>query len=228
MSQAGAIALSDHTNLVASWLARVERSYAHNSRLYRFLGEEASGEQVHAFLLWDAAQPPFFRFLEGWTEKDPSLVRPALQAHIDQEIREDHSGLYRQLLAELAQKFPVANPRHDSERLRNLNYTFSAECAAAEDFEFFAGSFFATEIMSGRRCLQLHRRLAALGISETGLTYLRLHFEEDQAHSEEVATQLLQPLLERGADPAAFERGISDRLDRSERYLRWYEENRLG
>ena len=105
----------------------------------------------------------------------------------------------------------------------DLNYTFSPECVAKESFEFFCGGFLATEIMSARRCEQLYSGLRRAGVPQEALTYLSLHAKGDIKHSEQVCMELIEPTLRAGGSAREMERGLKDRLERSERYLRWYE-----
>lgn len=216
------------TNIINQWRGRIERSYAHNSRLYAHFERSASIDEIIRFLRWDSAQPPFFEFLARWIAKAPPSVLPALKEHIDEEIEEDHSGLFRKMMTFLENTFQVAPCDLSGDVLRDLNYTFSEESAARESFAFFAGSFHATEVMSEKRCRQILNGLLRLGVAESELEYLLLHSKADADHAKQVEDCFLTPLLEAGTSPSEVERGLNDRLSRSERYLRWYESRFLA
>src|SRR3989344_706252 len=96
--------------IIPHWASRVESSYANNSRLYSTLGASASGAQIFSFLRWDAYQPPFFVYLEQWLPRAPAPLRCALEAHIREEVGENHSGLFRSMMAELEKEFSGTSP----------------------------------------------------------------------------------------------------------------------
>lgn len=206
---------------------QILRSYAHNSLLYSALEHIADLETITHFMRWDGAQPPFFQYLQQWLPTTPECIRPELQRHIAVEVDERHSELFKAMLAHLDSL--VATPTHfDERRLAELNYTFSSQCASERDIGFFLGGFWATEIMSARRCAQIYRGLRRLGIDDRPLTYFRIHFECDEAHGEEVRERLIAPVLvDHPLLVESIEQGVHDRLVRSSAYLMWYEIHRL-
>lgn len=212
-------------------LARLERqilqSYAHNSQLYAALEQSASLEVITHFLRWDAAQPPFFHYLRQWVDKVPPHIRGKLEGHIAVEESERHSALFKEMMAYLDTQI-TSSTVLDEARLERLNYTFSPQCAAEQDAGFFLGGFWATELMSAKRCLQIHRGLKRNGVPDSALTYLRIHFEADSGHGTEVKEMLIEPSLERSPELlGSIGRGVHDRLQRSGEYLMWYELNAL-
>jgi hypothetical protein len=206
---------------------QIEKSYANNSLLYSYLEERASLEAITSFLLWDAAQPAFADYLSHWLDLVPSAIGPVLADHIRVERDEQHSRLFRELVKHLT-GCCEARPHVDDAILRTLNYTFSECCAREEDWGFFLGGFWATELMSAKRCAQLYRGLRRLAVEDGPLHYLKIHFEADAEHGMEVRTTMIHPALR--AEPSAVVsvgRGVHDRLSRSGNYVRWYEANRL-
>lgn len=213
---------------IANWTSLVERSYAHNSALYRYLGKYGNGSEILEFLRWDAEQPPFFEFLQRWLPKCPESILPALHESIAEEVEDDHSGLYRQMMTGLEKRFSRGATTLDHAVLARLNYTFSGDCARERSFGFFCGSFYATEIMSAKRCEQLLQGLLRLDVPLSELEYLRIHVEGDQRHFVDVRDKFLQPLLATQPTTAAeIAAGVRDRLERSGSYLRWYESRYL-
>jgi len=206
----------------------VVHSYAHNSRLYSHLSEKADLASIVEFLCWDAVQPPFNEYLRLWLPKAPDDLREKLMEHIDVEERERHSLLFRQMHEYLLKIEPVRTTI-DKKRLANLNYTFSGECANERDFGFFLGGFYATEIMSAKRCELLMQGLIRLGIGETFLEYLRIHAIADISHHLEILDLMIIPYLcEKPHEELSIWAGVRDRLERSAEYLKWYEKNILG
>lgn len=210
----------------------VENSYAHNSRLFEFLKREATGPQIHAFYAFDAFQPPFYRFLQSWLPRAQGKILTSLHAHVRTEIEEGHSDLFQEMMRNLALKFPIVTPEFPSEVLRDLNYVFSPECAQRESFGFFCGCFYATELMSAKRCSQTLMGLRRLGLAETELRYLVLHSQSDVHHSQEVLDEFVLEYVGTHSRPELarqeVEQGVRDRLGRSEEFLRWYEIKYLG
>lgn len=208
---------------IARLAAEVKNSYAHNSRLYERLADEATLDEVTAFLQWDAVQPAFNVYLRHWLAKAPTQVRPALIEHIALEESEQHARLFKDMLTKLESK-SKARARPDTAALAKLNYTFSEECANEREFAFFVGGFYATEIMAAKRCAQLHRGLIRLGFGSDELTYLKIHLDNDDTHAREIEERFIAPLLGQGASASSgIEAGLVDRLNRSSEYLRWYE-----
>jgi len=206
---------------------QIELSYANTSLLYTTLARAADLRTIVHFLRWDAHQPAFTVYLRRWLDRMPSSLLPSLSAHLAEEEDEDHAGLFRSMVDALDARVPDRT-EFDQEQLDSVNYTFSAECAEEQDSGFFLGSFFATEIMSARRCLQLWQGLRRVGVEEKDLTYLKIHFEADEDHGREVRERLIKPLLvEQPEALASVQRGVHDRLARSAAYLRWYESERL-
>lgn len=212
-------------------------SYAHNSRLYRYFEESASLEEIVRFLQWDAVQPPFNRFLRLWIDKVPEYLRDPLSDHIAEEEVGGHSALFQAMMANLTH---VVNPtvEVDDAVLNALNYTFSPECAAEQDHAFFAGAFFATEVMSQKRCQQLWNGLTRHGLHSDGNpadgpapsepSYLEVHALADGDHGAVVLELFVHRILEREPHlSASIWDGLQDRLSRSARYLRWYEKRYL-
>ncbi|MEZ4363064.1 MAG: iron-containing redox enzyme family protein [Kofleriaceae bacterium] len=207
--------------------AQILASYAHNSLVYTTLAEVADLTAITHFLRWDAEQPAFSVYLRRWLPKTPSLVRGELEEHIRVEEDERHSQLFQEMLARLISAVP-SEPTLDERVLEELNYTFSARCAAEEDLGFFLGGFWATELMSAKRCHQLFLGLRRANLAPEELTYLEIHFRCDASHGEEVRDKLILPMLEQTPSLlASVQRGVHDRLSRSATYLRWYELERL-
>lgn len=207
--------------------SQIEHSYANNSLLYTHLAERADLTAIVTFLMWDAAQPPFVDYLSRWIDLVPASVRPLLEDHIRVERDEGHSLLFRDMLQHLS-GLCRAEPRCVQSVLATLNYTFSEQCTSEEEAGFFLGGFWATELMSAKRCAQLYRGLKRLGVEEGALVYLKIHFEADSDHGNEVRSTMIQTALT--ASPGSIvplARGVHDRLARSGNYLRWYESNRL-
>lgn len=215
----------------------VEDSYAHNSRLYCYFEESASLEEIVRFLQWDAVQPPFNRFLRLWIDRVPDYLREPLADHITEEEVGRHSALFQMMMANLTRR---ASPtvEVDAAVLEALNYTFSPECAAEQDHAFFVGAFFATEVMSQKRCQQLWNGLTRHGLHSDGNpahgpapiepSYLEVHVAADGDHGAEVLALFVHRILEREPHlSASIWDGLQDRLSRSARYLRWYEQRYL-
>jgi hypothetical protein len=203
--------------------SQILRSYAHNSSLYTSLEQVADLETITNFLRWDAEQPAFSVYLRRWVDKVPACVRHELVDHIAIEENERHSALFREMLAHLEALVP-AQPTIDQEQLRRLNYTFSDECAQEQDGGFFLGSFWATEIMSAKRCGQIYGGLRRHGVPDSELKYMHIHFEADAAHGDEVKEHFIKPALQQSPELlGSIRRGVHDRLLRSTDYLMWYE-----
>lgn len=202
---------------------QIVRSYAHNSLLYTALEQVADLETITNFLRWDAQQPAFSVYLRHWVDKVPACIRQELIDHIGIEENERHSALFREMLAYLETRAP-GQPTFDQDQLHELNYTFSAECAQEQDAGFFLGSFWATEIMSAKRCGQLYGGLRRHGVPDSELTYMHIHFEVDAAHGDEVREHFIKPALRRTPELlSSIRRGVQDRLLRSTEFLMWYE-----
>lgn len=212
----------------------VENAYANSSDVYDYLAEHASLEEIVAFLRFDACQPAFNVYLRRWLPKIPEYLRVPLEEHIEEEESEHHSDLFRVLLANLEAQVSISPVLNDS-ALCTLNYTFSQDCASEQNHGFFAGAFFATELMSAKRCLQLWRGLRRLGLDSVGLpavspeqvpvagTYLGIHALGDAEHGALVLRDFIDPILRRepGLEGAVW-LGLHDRLARSAQFLRWY------
>lgn len=209
-------------------LARaVSDSYAHNSALYGRLASASGLEDIFAFLRWDARQPAFNVFLRHWLSACPAPVRGELLAHIAEEEEQGHSALFATMMADLARRLgDPPEPAVDEEVLARLNYTFSAECARERPFGFFLGGFFATEVMSAKRCSQLLDGLRRCGVRPDP-DYLTLHVRVDQNHAARVLDLMVAPYLASGGDFEPVRAGARDRLERSEAYLRYYERRQL-
>jgi len=210
----------------------VENSYANNSRLYLALEKTANIDEITDFLCWDAVQPPFTEYLGHWVRRVPKFLRQSLLEHLEIEEREQHSQYFKEMMQLLARYTGRgdARPKNgplDHETLDTLNYTFSARCAHEQNSAFFSGGFFATELMSAKRCAQLFNGLVRNGIPGEQLTYLKIHFGADSHHALEVRNEFLRPLLKDDLTCGlSILNGISDRLRRSAQYLMWYERNR--
>ena len=212
----------------------VENAYANNSDVYAYLAEHASLEEIVAFLRFDACQPAFSIYLRRWLPSVPEYLRLPLEEHIEEEESEHHSDLFKVLLANLEAQVSIS-PVLNHEALSTLNYTFSQECASEQNHGFFAGAFFATEIMSAKRCMQLWQGLRRLGLDSVGLpaarrekapvagTYLGIHALGDAEHGALVLRDFIHAILRH--EPAlegAIWSGLNDRLARSAHFLRWY------
>lgn len=203
--------------------AQILRSYAHNSLLYAALEKIADLQTITHFLRWDSQQPAFYKYLQQWLGKCPPCILKELEDHIALEINERHSELFREMMAYLNPLVPAETFMDDS-RADKLNYTFSAECAREQDIGFFLGSFWATEIMSAKRCGQLYRGLRRNDVPDSALTYMHIHFEADANHGDEVRAHFIQPALQHHPELLpSIRRGVHDRLNRSSEYLMWYE-----
>jgi len=210
-----------------SLVAEVEGSYAHNSRLYSALEASARGEEIHRFYSFDAHQPPFFKFLQLWLPKAEGLVKDALLKHIEEEVSEEHSRLFQDMMKVLAIEYPISQTMADVPQLRELNYVFSEACAREQSLGYFCGCFFATEMMSAKRCAQTLKGLRRIGFPETALRYLIIHAEADTSHAELAMRDFIRPFVTTQTDQIAaraeVEKGLRDRLRRSENFIRWYE-----
>ena len=198
-------------------------SYAHNSRLYAFMAADATHLQIAEFMTWDAAQPPFSEYLGRWLPRLSPTLAPALEHHIEEEAEGDHAGLFRRMHRELLGELGEPTFELEHARLDRLNYLFSAACAAERSVGFFLGGFLATELMSAKRCAQIGAGLRRVG-SKVDLTYFDLHAEADAHHWLEVGTHLIEPGL--AAGDIVFEdvqAGVTQRLESSGAYLKWYE-----
>ena len=210
-----------------TWETRILESYAHNSRLYPHLAQEATREEIVTFLCWDAHQPAFAEFLGHWIDLVPTSVECALRAHIKEEEEEAHADLFKTMLNFLLETTPLPHIDFDEGVLGKLNYVFSEECAHEQSVGFFLGVFFATELMSQKRCQQILDGLNRVGVSDS-LEYLSIHAVGDEAHYQDVYDHMILPGLTAGeVDAESIERGIDFRLKASGDYLKWYEERHL-
>lgn len=202
---------------------QIMRSYAHNSLLYEAMEKAADLETITHFLRWDSQQPSFDVYLKQWVDKCPPCIRKELDEHIGIEVNECHSGLFKEMMTHL-DTCVTSETSIDAGRATKLNYTFSAECAEERDIGFFLGGFWATEIMSGKRCGQLYRGLRRNGVPDTALTYMKIHFEVDANHGDEVRDHFIKPALQQYPElMSSIREGVHDRLNRSAEYLMWYE-----
>jgi hypothetical protein len=208
-----------------TYIPIIERSYANNSSAYSFFASEASLEQIVSFLHWDADQPAFNIYLRQWLEKCPKEILPGLEEHIAEEEDQEHSRLFMDMFNVLKDKVQIeSNVNNDI--THKLNYTFSKECAQNESFDFFLGSFLATEYMSAKRCKQLFDGLLRLGVDRKELEYLEIHFTADADHYQEVINEMIIPCYNNNnANHDEILNGIHDRLNRSAEFLKWYEDN---
>lgn len=205
----------------------IHASYANNSAIYQYLGSTASLQEIVSFLEWDAAQPSFNIFLRQWIEKCPPYLLKPLMTHIEEEESQEHSKLFQFMLQHLRSQTSNNNkPSINYEVLDTLNYTFSQQCAEKKSFSFFLGSFWATEIMSAKRCSQLYEQLKKLGIQKDKMLYLDIHTNIDTSHGDQIKNEFILPHLQR--NPNFLDEivaGIDDRTTRSGTYLKWYEKN---
>ncbi|MCG8425540.1 MAG: iron-containing redox enzyme family protein [Proteobacteria bacterium] len=206
---------------------QITRSYAHNSLLYSTLENLADVETITHFMHWDGAQPPFARYLRLWLPRAPDCIRRELGDHINIEENQRHSELFTEMLRHL-DSLVSSETDLDQDRLAELNYTFSERCAEERDIGFFLGGFWATEIMSAKRCLQIYRGLRRNRVADGPLEYFRIHFDSDEAHSRVVRDRMIVPVLQRTPYLlGAIRHGVHDRLSRSGAYVMWYEMTRL-
>lgn len=218
----------DATRTLDALERRINASYAHNSRLYETFEATADLTAITEFLHWDAVQPPFSDYLSLWLPQALPCVKAVLEEHIDVEIKERHSMLFKDMLSHLDLHCP-SHSRINHAVLKTLNYTFSEVCSLDHDFGFFLGGFFATETMSAKRCRQIYNGLRRLGIADESLTYFRIHFDADEGHAQEVRTKMIAPLLAERPDLlASVVEGAVDRLSRSDAFVRWYEAHGQG
>lgn len=210
-----------------SLLAEIEGSYAHNSRLYSALEKSARGEEIHRFYAFDAHQPPFYVFLQRWVPRAEGPVKDALLRHIEEEITEEHSRLFQDMMKVLAKEYPISEPEADELQLQELNYVFSEVCAREQSLGYFCGCFLATEVMSAKRCTQALKGLRRIGFPEPALRYLIIHAEADASHADlamrEFIRQFVTTQSNQASARAEVEKGLRDRLRRSENFIRWYE-----
>jgi len=209
-------------------LKKIEESYAHQSYTYTYFENSATIDEITTFLQWDAAQPAFNIFLRRWINKCPSKILPSLMKHIDEEESEKHSDLFHEMFKYLLSISPTTIDL-DQSIISTLNYTFSEESERERSFSFFLGSFYATEYMSAKRCLQLYQGLIRLGVPTDKLIYLSTHFTSDASHHKEVLQEMILPFLEfsEGEETTIIE-GVSDRLQRSSNFLKWYEQKYIS
>lgn len=202
---------------------KIDKCYAHDSRLYRYFEKDAPLEQILEFLNADAQQPPFFQYLKRWMPKTPAYIKAPLLKH----IQEEEEGLHAKLLHDLMKYFGASYDfpkRIFKNKLRELNYTFSSKCVQEKSFDFFLGSFLATEYMSAKRYKQLLNAFERLNIPQDQLHFIKIHAGIDDQHSMEVKNDLIRPhLLKDDNSYSLIEEGLIDRIARSEKYLRWYE-----
>ncbi len=208
--------------------AIITHAPAHNSRVYTFMAERASLHQLAEFLTWDAAQPPFVEYLRPGLAKLPTTLRPALAAHIEDEVSQDHAGLFRVMHTELMAEVGEPSFVVDEARVRRLNGPVSPAYVHERPLGHFLGGFMATELMSQRRCAQLLAGLVRLG-SRADRRYLELHAEADAHHWIEVQRDLVWPAIAGGhTDVAEVLAGVHERQERSSEYLEWYAGTKLG
>lgn len=208
----------ENADFVAKIGSSIKESTANNSRLYEVLRTSASLQQVFDFLCWDAQQPSFKSYLEGWLSKAPSEFKVFLEEHIVEET--GHSRLFSNMLNSIEKMSLAKPPEPMMHKLDDLNYTFSQRCVEEQSFSFFIGSFWATEIMSAKRCRQVYEGLRRCGVEDDVLEYLHIHMELDEEHGKAVEDQLV--LTTKDEDKKFIEKGVFDRLERSHRYLEWY------
>jgi hypothetical protein len=207
--------------------SQIENSYANNSLIYQTLEKSADLETIAHFLRWDAEQPAFSVYLRHWLGKLPESIHQELVDHIAIEENERHSDLFKEMLAYVDERVP-AKTSFEQDRLDRLNYTFSAECSREQNAGFFLGSFWATEIMSAKRCGQIYRGLRRNDVPDSALNYMHIHFEVDASHGDEVRDHFIKPVLQESPEIIpSIQRGVQDRLLRSAEYLMWYELARL-
>jgi len=215
------------TTSISTWEARIRESYAHNSRVYSSLAQEASLEEIVSFLCWDAHQPAFTQFLGHWIDRVPPSAKAGLCAHIVQEEDEAHADLFKVMLNGLLEKTPLPEIDFDVDVLKKLNYVFSEECSSEQDAGFFLGVFLATELMSQKRCQQILDGLRRCGNSDD-LEYLRVHAVADCEHFLEVYDEMIVTSVEAGEmNGESVDRGIDYRLESSGDYLKWYADRYL-
>ena len=207
-------------------LDTVEQSYANNSQLYRFMADSASLEQMVTYLYWDSQQPVFRDYIARWLPKASGPLREQLELHIEEE--QDHAQLFSRMMEGLLGRVSIDRSL-DTERLAVLNYTFSPQCAENENFGFFCGGFFATELMASKRYDQLIAGFDRLDIPRGEIEFIVIHSDCEPAHSMQALDDLLMPLIaESGNNLEQVEAGIEDRLQRSATFIKWYEKTKLG
>lgn len=205
----------------------VERSAANNTKLYDYLERSASLKEITHFLRWDAEEPHYYTFLQMWEPKCPESVKPYLVEHIDIEKNEQHSKHFQDMLAYLNSQV-TDTTQIDRERLKVLNYPLSEECYKEQNFGYFLGFFYTTELMHAKRAGQLLHALRKLGIGDENLEYLIIHADADDNHSEEILHEMVEPLVSQNKEILfSIKQGIEDRLTRSANYLEWYYSNQL-
>lgn len=208
--------------------ALVNNSYAHNNPAYNHFAKAADLETITHFLQWDAVQPAFYIYLRRWVDLVPSYVRQCLDDHIHEEESEQHSKLFMDMLNHL-NSVVTTNADVDHKRLHVLNYTFNEDCVKEKDFAFFLGGFFATEIMSAKRCSQILEGLKRNNVSKEHLVFMEIHAGVDSSHGDEVAELLLKPIMMKQPEyTQSIWEGVVDRLTRSGHYLQWYSRNQLN
>lgn len=212
---------------IQDFYALVNHSYAHNNPAYKYFAEAADLETMTHFMRWDAVQPAYYVYLRRWVDRVPSYVKKCLVDHIHVEETEQHSKLFTDMLDHL-NSLVKREVVLDHGRLRILNYTFNEECLREKNFAFFLGGFFATEVMSAKRCAQILQGLKRNCIPKEYLKFMEIHAGVDSAHGDEVAELLLKPVMMRQPEltPSIWE-GIVDRLTRSGHYLQWYSRHQL-
>ena len=212
---------------IVDFYALVNHSYANNNPVYKYLAETADIETITHFLRWDAVQPAYYIYLRRWVDLVPPYIRKCLDDHINVEETEQHSRLFMDMLDHL-NTLVKTDVVIDDKRLQILNYTFNEECPNERNFAFFLGGFFATEIMSAKRCMQILQGLRRNDISKEYLKFMEIHAGVDSAHGDEVAELLLKPVMIRQPElTSSIWEGMVDRLTRSGHYLQWYARNQL-
>jgi hypothetical protein len=206
----------------------VRESYAHNSRLYDYMEHQASLHQIVEFLTWWSAESPaFYVYLRRWEDKVPDIIRPALVAHITEEVEGDHSGMFKHMFEDLQNQAGNPTVEIDQEQLKRVGYIFSDISVQEQGFGFFLGSFLVTEFMSQKRCQQLLNGLRRLNV-QTNLEYFTLHAEADAHHWIEVDEQMIQPVLANNIISVdAIQVGINHRVQSSANFLKFYESKYL-
>ena len=207
--------------------AMVVDSRANNTAIYEYLDQGATLEEMTHFIRWDAEEPHYYLFLQQWLIQMPEYVRGYLEEHIEIEINEEHSRHFRDMLNHL-NTLVKGETVIDRAQTAKLNRTFSPDAVREEDYGYFLGVFFATEIMHAKRAGQLMSGLVRNGIDKSKLMYLIIHFEADEDHGAEIGECMIKPVLERHPEMLESIRwGIEDRLSRSFNYLNWYDQNIL-